>query len=529
MQPSKVLYPFIFLSIFSLIYYGCAQKTGLSGGPVDKIPPKLIQTEPPNFSANFSTKKIELYFNEPVKLFNPSTEILVSPPFNSKPELIADGKKIIIQFSDSFRNNTTYHIQLGKSIQDVTEGNATDSANFFVFSTGPEIDSFNISGTVLNALTGELIKDAWVMLYSVGTDSLFKNGIPFYYTKTNEKGMFEIKYIAEGQYEMYGLLDKNSNVKYDLPSEEIAFYSNKINISEELSQEYTLRVFDEEEHIQTSVLKSQFFKPAKLWLVFSKSIQKITFDSTIHYQITSLLPDDTVEIFFSDTSILNQQKVLLFSVNDTIKDSIKIRNIKPAETFKLTAPKKEMAPFDTFIVKTTTSILKIIDSAFVMMLDSERVQINPIIHKNTLAFFTNWEEEKKYSLSFYPNSIISIYSDTLTDTICFEFSIQSLKQYVAIDVSFKEIDSTQTYIFQLLTEKGELVKETYFTGNRTQLNNIFVNKYKARLIHDENKNKKWDSGNLKYRKQPEMVWYYPSNIELNNGFDLDLEWTIVKQ
>ena len=59
-------------------------------------------------------------------------------------------------------------------------------------------------------------------------------------------------------------------------------------------------------------------------------------------------------------------------------------------------------------------------------------------------------------------------------------------------------------ISQLITSNGELKYEIYITDNSSvDFNNIDSGKYFIRIIFDENKNQKYDSGNFLLKIKPE--------------------------
>ena len=58
----------LFVAFAVLALWQCAQRGSPSGGPQDITPPKLTRAEPENFSVNFKSDKIRLYFDELIKL-----------------------------------------------------------------------------------------------------------------------------------------------------------------------------------------------------------------------------------------------------------------------------------------------------------------------------------------------------------------------------------------------------------------------------------------------------------------------------
>src|SRR5690349_8447478 len=104
-----------------LLLYSCANQVAPTGGPKDTAPPKVLKCFPENRSINFSTDKVSISFDEFIQLKNPESEIFISPALDKKPEIKAHGKMLSINFKSKLRANTTYTINFGESILDITE------------------------------------------------------------------------------------------------------------------------------------------------------------------------------------------------------------------------------------------------------------------------------------------------------------------------------------------------------------------------------------------------------------------------
>ncbi len=101
---------------------------------------------------NFNAKTIELDFDEYFKLNNQFTGNNHEPCTQDKqPDFKSKQKSLVITLKDTLEKNTTYVINFGKAIADVTEGNILKNFTY-VFSTGSHIDSLSISGTVTDTL-----------------------------------------------------------------------------------------------------------------------------------------------------------------------------------------------------------------------------------------------------------------------------------------------------------------------------------------------------------------------------------------
>lgn len=67
-----------------------------------------------------------MYFDELVKLEDIQNQLIVSPPLKYQPDITPQGganKYVEFKFKDTLRENTTYTVNFGQSIQDNNEGN----------------------------------------------------------------------------------------------------------------------------------------------------------------------------------------------------------------------------------------------------------------------------------------------------------------------------------------------------------------------------------------------------------------------
>ena len=210
------------LLMMVIIGYSCASMGTPDGGPYDEMPPKFVGSNPGMHAVNVKDKKIELEFDEFIKLEKPSEKVVVSPPQLEQPEIKVVGKKVVAQLFDTLKHATTYTIDFSDAIVDNNEGNPM--GNFtYSFSTGATIDTMEVSGAVLNAEDLEPIKGIQVGLHMNLNDSAL-NTLPFdRVSRTDSRGRFSIRGVAPGKYRIYALMDGNQNYLYDSKTETVAF------------------------------------------------------------------------------------------------------------------------------------------------------------------------------------------------------------------------------------------------------------------------------------------------------------------
>ena len=215
-----------FFLIFSfsqfLIFMGCARMGSPDGGWYDDDPPVVLGSTPADKAIGVKTKKITIYFDEFIKLADPTQSVIVSPPQMEMPEIAEKGKKIVVELKDTLKPDMTYTIDFSDAISDNNEGNPLGNYTF-TFSTGEHTDTLEVSGTVLSAENLDPVSGILVGLYSDLADSAFRTKPLLRVSRTDANGHFVIKGVAEGEYRIYALQDMDGNYKFSQKSEMIAF------------------------------------------------------------------------------------------------------------------------------------------------------------------------------------------------------------------------------------------------------------------------------------------------------------------
>ena len=205
-----------------LLFIGCARMGSPDGGWYDEDPPRIIGSTPNDQSTNVTDKKITIYFDEYIKLADPTQNVIVSPPQLEMPEIRTSGKKILIELVDSLKPDMTYTIDFSDAITDNNESNPLGNYTY-TFSTGERIDTFEVAGYVLDAQTLEPVKGISVGLYNDLSDSAFKTKPLLRISRTDGTGRFVIRGVAPGEYRAYALQDIDGDFMFTQKSEMIAF------------------------------------------------------------------------------------------------------------------------------------------------------------------------------------------------------------------------------------------------------------------------------------------------------------------
>ncbi|NJK86151.1 MAG: hypothetical protein HC906_09450 [Bacteroidales bacterium] len=236
MSSKKLWFRFIYLVnslLFFLIAFSCARIGSPTGGPKDVDPPRILMSEPENYSTGFKGKELEITFDEYIQIKGIDKELFISPPLSEKPVTKIRNKTLVVDLNNELIENTTYTLNFGKAIADNNEGNALTNYEF-VFSTGDYLDSLSITGKVMNAFNLTPPKEGtFVMLYENLNDTAPLTQIPLYISKTDKSGNFRMNNIKTGNYKIYSLTDENSNMFFDQQKETFAFIDSVIVLDPE--------------------------------------------------------------------------------------------------------------------------------------------------------------------------------------------------------------------------------------------------------------------------------------------------------
>lgn len=200
----------------------CASIGRPEGGPLDLVPPVFVRSNPAPGALNVDRSRIDLWFDENLKLEDPVNKVVVSPVQKENARVSANGRHLTVEFRDTLAENTTYTIDFADAVRDLNEGNILDGFSYD-FSTGPELDTLTISGMVFEARNLEPAQGMVVGVYSNLADSAVRTLQLERVAKTNQYGQFTVRGLKPGVYNIFAIDDRNRDWHWDR-SENIAFF-----------------------------------------------------------------------------------------------------------------------------------------------------------------------------------------------------------------------------------------------------------------------------------------------------------------
>lgn len=247
--------------IFNFTGSGCAQIGLPTGGPKDTLAPTLIASNPNNFITNFDGRTIRFSFDEYIEVKDAFTNVILNPTPKRNPTVTYNRSSVTVRLRDTLLENTTYSLNFGNAIVDFNEANILKDFNF-VFSTGSQIDSANISGSVRLAESGLVDTTIFVYLYKDLEDSIVRSKKPDYITRVKGDGSFSFNHLPTTTFKVYALKDTDGGKTYNQRSEIFAFYDEAVTASYDPSI-ITLYAFEEEKFKEAG--SSRTSKTEKEW------------------------------------------------------------------------------------------------------------------------------------------------------------------------------------------------------------------------------------------------------------------------
>jgi hypothetical protein len=554
----KSLPQFFFFIAFILLLQSCANIIAPVGGPDDKTPPQLDSLKStPNLLTNFEKRPIHLTFQEWIKLVDVGQQVIISPPLQKKPDISLKGKTVTVTFDkdELLRENATYTINFGKSIRDLSAGNEASDLRF-VFSTGPVIDSLQISGTVIDAYTLQPIENALVMLYENLADSVVRKEKPFYFARTDKAGNYKIENVRADTFKVFSLVDANLNYLFDQPNEFIGFLNEPVIVNDTTTNRFNFKLFEQPGDLRVKSTELKNFGNGSITLNQTPDSLEWTFSPVLSNSLSFLIKDslvfwynmDTVRqwnIYLrQDTSFYDTLKVKPGSKGDYLKEHPltvlgssnkkakgKMRSNDEVEpvSVKQVIPAVAQNPLKPFKIQMVHPITKIDTGLFILRKDTLEDKIPftlsiDSIDKQAVYLDGKWEESTTYNLLVLPEAMTDFF-DQKNDSLEFSFNVKERKDFGNLVLKFSELDSSKQYLVYLSDKSGAEVAKYVISGTKdykAELKALNIGPYIVRMVDDENFNKRWDPGNYELKIQPEPI-HLQSIEQLRANWDLEVE------
>jgi uncharacterized protein (DUF2141 family) len=349
---------------------------------------------------------------------------------------------------------------------------------------------------------------------------------PRYITNTLDSlKTFSLENLKAGKYLLIALKDLNNNNKFDPKTEKIGFIKDYITIPNDTL--YEIELFKEENPFK--VFKPTQESENKLFMGYegdvseSNSRPKITLknkEEILESIVTKLPKKDSLQIWYKpiktdslkvDVAMGDYSKSFGLKIKNQKKDSLNISSINPAG-FN-----------DRFAIEATTPLVKF-DESKIILIDGDSIAIkfttNYDEFNQKLFFDFKKEPAKKYIFNMLPGAMTDFFEQT-NDTLNYQISTKSLEDYGNLKVKLENVKSYPV-IIELLKSTGEIVASEYSEKNTTiDFKLLEPSQFTIRAIYDENKNKRFDTGNYLEKRLAEEVIYFSEDIDVRANWDVE--------
>ena len=513
------------LFLACLVCISCAKQSSPMGGPSDEDPPKLISSSPTDQSTSIKPEKIVLTFDEYVGLENPAKGVVITPKINKDlVEFTALKNTITVLLKQDLEDSTTYVFDFQKSVVDISERNPAEKLKL-VFSTGDQIDSLNLSGSLRFPYSEPIedYKNVLVGIYPLNDSTDVFTAPPYYLGQVDTLGNFNLSNLKAGAYRAYAWRDNNGNLKADSKSEDYDFLPDTIQLD-------------------PSTVDSAFFNLSKADLTPIKIMRSANFGKNFDVILNRNPVQNTIEIegLGKEVFYVQGDKRLRFYPKNARTDSLQLKlTVQDSVGFSKDSllwakfPTSERKPEKLSIeVNSGKSFYQNLKMEVTfnkplaqIRLDSLRIKADSIfipIRKEMLSFADSSKRDLLRIQLFLPDSIENdlislVASDSTFQDIEGEVNEKPLqanyrklkRKDLADGISGEIRGASGPLIVQLINGKKEVAYELILDkGNKFSMSLLDPGTYSLRVIEDQNGNGIWDPSNYQMRRSAERIFYY---------------------
>lgn len=577
----RALYVCASVCILALLGACANMAQGPTGGLRDSLPPVYKTSNPLPNSLNFRENKVEIEFDEYVQLKDGFEKIVVSPPTKSPFVAKALGKKVVVEFRDTLKPNTTYTIDFSNSIVDNNESNPFNEY-FFSFSTGDVLDTLSMSGYLLNAKDLSPAASVYVGAYKQHDDSVFVTKAFDRIAKTDENGRFTLRNLEPVPYRVFALNDVNSNYYFDQPGEAVAFldsvftpkmiekvrfdtiYKDSVTIDtvkrfrsvRYLPDSVTLQLF-EEEIVRQSFKKAELTSETTVELYFENyekqvpEINPVNFVSDNWAVVEPSVTTDTIKVWLRDSNVVKLDTLrfeLVYQKTDSASNFVEARdtiqlfqNRKKAkrrddkkQTFLTCSSGRSVEVYNLPRIEWSAPVDFVQDTVVKVEMQKDtlwekvdfRLVADSAVNARSYLLEAEWKEGSSYRLRIDSASVTDIYGNC-NDKTELKFRIKTKEEYSTL--KFKVQGVADSAFVELLNAKEQVKRVENLRNGEVFFKNVHPGEYYARLVVDSDNDGLWTTGKYVENRKPEQVYYFSKTLKLRANWDVEEVWNVTEK
>lgn len=541
---------FLLLFVICFLVHSCARVGSPVGGPKDTLAPKFLSSniDTTRINVKRDIRELRLDFDEYVTLKDINKNLIISPPIKGITRILPSNianKFVLIQWSDTLQANTTYNFNFGNSIVDNNESNILRYFNF-AFSTGDKLDDLYISGEIRDALdtkkkTGNISTENKLVvgLYQV-KDTMDYKKKPYYITKVDEDGYYELNYLTPGKYKIIAFEDENGNSMYDPGKEKVGFQKDPINFEKSISG-LNLKVYPSKKPVKYQEMKEI---AGGVLMTFEGNPDDVKVQSLNEklkdVKITHNPKSDSVRIWFDavkDNVGQEANEKLIFTHNRGPKKdsaysvSLFYRyNKKNAMDINSDNGGESLAPKSDFKISSNYIVDKIDPSKWTLKIKGDSLTTLPFTAKISetnpyqIQVQSDFEMGKSYELTVPKETISSFYAKN-AQSKRFDFNVAKIDQFGSVEFSISNAPEANYWI-QLLDSSDKVAYQRYIKGDKVKFDILKPGEYIVRILVDNNGNKYWDEADFANDIFAEDAYIFYKKVIVRGLWETREDWDL---
>ncbi|REC63284.1 hypothetical protein DRF65_06415 [Chryseobacterium pennae] len=539
---------FLLLFVICFLVHSCARVGSPVGGPKDTLAPKFLSSniDTTRINVKRDIHELRLDFDEYVTLKDINKNLIISPPIKNIKRILPSNianKFVLIQWADTLQANTTYNFNFGNSIADNNESNILRYFNF-AFSTGEKLDDLYISGDIKDAMqikkkTGTNENKMVVGLYQVKDTMNYKQK-PYYITKVDDDGYYELNYLSPGKYRIIAFEDENGNSVYDPGKEKIGFKKETVDVEKSISG-LNLSVYPSKKALKYSEMKEA---PGGVLMTFEghPDVVKVESlnDKLKDIKITHTPKSDSVRIWFDAVkNNIGQETTekLMFSHNigpkkDTVYSVSLFYKYNKKNTMDIFSDNggSSLDPKSDFKISSNYFIDKIDPSKWRLATKGDSLSTLPFTAKISevnpyqILVQSDFVNGKEYQLTIPKETVSSFYAKN-TQSKRFDFTVDKVEQFGSLEFTLSNAPASNYWI-QLLDSSDKVVYQKYTKGDRVKFDILKPNEYIVRILVDNNNDKYWDEADFATETFAEDAYVFYKKALVKALWETREEWDL---
>ena len=522
----------------------CAAISSPQGGPRDKTPPRLLATSPDSAARNVKQQFVRLTFSEPIQLKELPKNLLITPqlPPDNPYSVRQDRDAVTLLFKKPLEPNTTYSFNFRKAIVDANES-LPAQYQALSFSTGATLDSGVVRGSVADLLTARPYPDAIVGLYRPTDTVGVRRGQPYYLTRTDAKGEFQLNFVRAAPYDIYAWADKNNNGRFD-DGEKIAYLPAPLPVSDTTAPRQLLLV------------RPDRLPPRRTGFETTATQARLTFNEGLRtatlaplpppadaaplaaVQAATALTDRASSLLIYKTPTLGDGRYLLTvadSVGNERRDTLNLRFPVPTAAGKKTAlPGTTLeggsrAVYRQGQVKFRFPVpVQLVAGRSPGTLTEDSVKTHAL-RVPTEARLSPDRTQLTVSLDTKALKTIDIALDS-TAIVAVTGQSLGLRRPVRLAVTDQDPSGLITgpitsqypqFDLQLLNDQFQVVAQLRSPRGTYRFDHLAPGKYRLRALIDEDGDGRWRGGDPALRRPAEPIYLYPKVLDVRAGWEAE--------